>query len=78
MLPDLFGLAVTAIVLAAASLASRRLRHVMRAAGGPPARPARQPAGRAAVPRPEVQPRGEVTGPFGYDNGVTVEREGAS
>jgi len=53
--PVVLGLAAAAVVLAV-PFASRRLR------------PGRHPA--AAGPRPEPQPRGEVTGPFGYDNGV--------
>ena len=70
MLPDLLGLAAVA-ALAALPFVTRRLRAGL----------TRQPAGTAVTPRPaslpargvtapEAQPRGEVTGPFGYDNGV--------
>ena len=65
MAPVLLGLAVAAAVLAL-PFASRRLRPGRHpAAAGPQVTP---PAGAEA--RPEAQPRGEVTGPFGYDNGV--------
>lgn len=65
--PVLLGAAVAAAVLAV-PFASRRLR------------PGRHPAaaGTQAAPppameaRPEAQPRGEATGPFGYDNGVSI------
>ncbi len=65
--PVLLGLAVAVTVLAI-PFASRRLRPGRHpAAAGPPVT---LPAGAAA--RPEAQPRGEMTGPFGYDNGVTT------
>lgn len=74
MLPDLFGLLAAALVLAACVRVSRFLRRgrVIPAQDRPAARPAGL-AGGAAVPRPEVQPRSEATGPFGYDNGLMVE-----
>ena len=64
---------LAAVIAAAVFLlpfASRRparngLRDGMR-----PASPVLPAAGEAG--RPEPQPRGEVTGPFGYDNGVTI------
>jgi hypothetical protein len=70
--PVLLGLAVGAVVLAL-PFVTRRLRAGL----------TRQPAGTAVTPRPaplpgrgaaapEPQPRGGVTGPFGYDNGVTI------
>ena len=71
-MPGIIGL----IVVAAASVAlftppaSRRLRRVTRAAGGPSARPAPQPAGRAAVPVIRVQSPSPMTGPYAYDDGV--------
>lgn len=64
MWPVLLGLAVAAAVLAV-PFASRRLRPGRYPAAGPQVI---RPAGTEA--RPEPQPRGEVTGPFGYDNGV--------
>ena len=69
MLYVLFGFAVAALVLAI-PFASRRLRRVMRPAGGPSARPAPQPAGRAAVPAIEIKPSSVMTGPYAYDDGV--------
>jgi len=72
MLPDLLGLLAVLLVLAA-PFASRCLRRVMRAAGGPPACPVPQTAGRAAVPAVTVQPSSVMTGPFAYDNGVATE-----
>ena len=83
MLPAFLGLAVVlvaAFVLVAPS-ASRRLRRVMRAAGGPSARPAPQPAGRAAVPVVEVRPSSGMTGPYAYDDSVRTgwpDEEGES
>ena len=71
MLYVLFGLAVAALVLAI-PFASRRLRRVMRSAGGPSARPAPQPAGRAAVPAVTVQPSSEEREPFHYGGILTV------
>jgi hypothetical protein len=59
--------ATFALLLAALCL-PRRLRAARHPA--PPAAQAALPAG--AETRPEAQPRGEVTGPFGYDNGVTI------
>ena len=72
MIHVLFGLAVAAVVLAF-PFASRRLRRVMRPAGGPPARPAPQPAGRAAVPAVTVQPPGEEREPFYYGGILAIE-----
>ncbi len=64
MWPAVAGLAAAAAVLAV-PFASRRLRPGRHpAAAGPRATPA------GAGARPEPRPRGEVTGPFGYDNGV--------
>ncbi len=70
MLPDLLGLAAAAAVLAI-PFVSRRLRpgRATPAAGSQ----VTPPAGTEA--RPEPQPRGEVTGPFGYDNGLTAGAE---
>ena len=77
MLPAILCLLVVAAAAVAliAPPASRRLRdsRVARPAGGPSARPAPQPAGRAAVPA-EVQPSSVMTGPFAYDNGVLTGR----
>ena len=72
MLPVLFGITVAAGLVLAVSFASRRLHasRVARAAGGPPARPAPQPAGRAAVPVITDAPDREERGAFAYDNGV--------
>ena len=77
MLPDLLGLAVAALVLAA-PFVSRRLRRrpVAGAAAVSPARPS--PAGGTAVPAVTVQPSGVMTGPFAYDNGLAVEPPGES
>lgn len=71
-MPGILGLIIVAAFAVALFTppASRRLRRVMRAEGGPSARPAPQPAGRAAVP--VVQPR--MTEPFAYDNGVLTGR----
>jgi hypothetical protein len=69
--PVLLGLAVAAVVLAL-PFASRRLRAgLTRQTAGTAAvpRPASLP-GRGTVPAAEPQPRGEVTGPYGYDNGL--------
>src|SRR5260370_464208 len=67
MAPVVLGLAAAAVVLAA-PFASRRLRPGRHpAAAGPRPLP---PAGAGAPPEP--RPRGEVTGPFGYDNGVII------
>jgi hypothetical protein len=69
--PVLLGLAVAAVVLAF-PFASRRLRPGRHPA---PAGPRVTPPAAAAA-RPEAQPRGEATGPFGYDNGLQVGGEG--
>jgi hypothetical protein len=69
--PVLLGAAVAAVVLAF-PFVTRRLRAGLTG----------QPAGTAATPRPASLPgRGaaapatEATGPFGYDNGLTVGEE---
>jgi hypothetical protein len=62
--------AAFALLLAALCL-PRRLRAARHPA--PPAAQTALPAGAEA--RPEAQPRGEVTGPFGYDNGLTIGGE---
>ena len=70
--PVLLGLAAVAALLAL-PFVTRRLRAGL----------TRQPAGTAATPRPaslpgrgaaapEAQPRGEITGPFGYDSGLII------
>jgi hypothetical protein len=78
MAAGILGLIVVAAcaLILAAPPASRRLRSIRaaRTAGGPPACPAPQPAGRAAVP--EAQPR--MTEPFAYTNGLTIEQEDTS
>ena len=69
--PVLLALLVVAIVLAA-PFASRRLRRVTQADGETaPSRKA-GPAGRAAVPRPEVQPSANERQPFACDSGLTI------
>ena len=77
MLPGILGLIVVAFaaVVLAAPRASRRLRNsrVARPAGGPPARPVPQPAGRAAAPV-EIQPSSVMTEPYAYDDGVMTGR----
>ena len=69
MFPAILGLTVVAVAAVALVLASasRRLRRVQRAGGGPSARPAPQAAGRAAVPV-KVQPSSAMTGPYAYDD----------
>ena len=75
MIPGMLGLAVVAVAAALLALpfVTRRLRAGL----------TRQPAGTAATPRPaslprrgaaapEARPRGEVTGPFGYDSGLVI------
>ena len=76
MLPVVFGITVAVGLVFAVSYASRRLRNsrVARAAGGPPACPVPQPAGRAAVPVITDAPDREERGAFAYDNGVLTGR----
>ena len=83
MFPAYLGLAVVFVAAFALILASasRRLRRVQRPAGGPSARPAPQPAGRAAVPAVRVQPSSAMTGPYAYDDDVSAgipDEEGES
>ena len=75
MAAGILGLIVVAAaaLIVAAPPASRRLRRVMRPAGGPPARPVPQPAGRAAAPV-EIQPSSVMTEPYAYDDGVMTGR----
>ena len=72
MLYVLFGVTVAVLVLAI-PFASRRRRRVKRAAGGPHARPAPQPAGRAAVPVITDAPDRDERQAFAYGGIVTVE-----
>lgn len=69
MWPVVLGLAVAAAVLAFPFAFRRPARNDLRA-GTRPASPVLPAAGEAG--RPEPQPRGGVTGPFGYDDGVTI------
>ena len=72
MFPAILGLIVVAVAAFALVLtsASRRLRLVQRATGGPSARPAPQAAGRAAVPVVRPQSSSAMTGPYAYDDDV--------
>jgi hypothetical protein len=78
VIPAILGLLVIA-VFAAALFVPRCLfpRRGPQAAGAAAVPPVRVPAaGGMAVLAVTVQPRGEMTGPFAYDNGLMIGGEG--
>lgn len=70
--PVLLGVAVAAVVLAFPFVTRRLCAGLTRQPAGTAVtpRPASMPGRGVAAPAAEVQPRGEATGPFGYDNGL--------
>jgi hypothetical protein len=73
MLVTLLVLAPFGLALAVLSFPASRRSRVASAAGRPAVPPqAHRTVRGTAVQRAQVQPRGEMTGPFAYDNGLTI------
>jgi hypothetical protein len=70
------GIGVAALVLAIAGLADRLpLPHRITSPTARPARPVPPGTPEQRQPAP-VQPSGEMTRPYGYDNGVMIDAPG--